>query len=120
MTVVKINAITVPPESGDDLARRFAERAGAVDGQPGFEGFELLKPSDGRSVWLVVTRWSDEESFQAWLGSRAFTEGHTGAPEGSGGSTGTRPSVAASAELWHYQIVGGSRPTLPNPPSHPG
>ena len=44
MSLVKINAITVPADSGDELARRFAARAGAVDDQDGFEGFELLKP----------------------------------------------------------------------------
>jgi len=48
MTVIKINAITVPENSGDELARRFAARAGAVDNQEGFEGFELLRPTDGR------------------------------------------------------------------------
>ncbi|MBO0806581.1 MAG: antibiotic biosynthesis monooxygenase [Nocardiopsaceae bacterium] len=48
MSIVKINAITVPADSGDELARRFADRAGAVDNQPGFEGFELLKPIDDR------------------------------------------------------------------------
>ena len=61
MTVVRINAITVPADSGDELARRFAARAGAVDNQDGFEGFELLKPTDGRTTWLVVTRWRDED-----------------------------------------------------------
>ena len=45
MSVVKINAITVPADSGDELAQRFAARAGAVDNQDGFEGFELLKPT---------------------------------------------------------------------------
>ncbi|HVT69954.1 MAG TPA: antibiotic biosynthesis monooxygenase, partial [Trebonia sp.] len=50
MTVVKINAITVPADSGDELARRFAARAGAVDDQPGFLGFELLKPTDDRTT----------------------------------------------------------------------
>ena len=60
MTVIKINAITVPEESGDELARRFAARAGAVDNQDGFEGFELLQPTDGRNQWLVVTRWRDD------------------------------------------------------------
>ena len=64
MTVVKINAITVPADSGDELARRFAARAGAVDNQDGFEGFELLKPVDERTTWLVVTRWRDEEVVQ--------------------------------------------------------
>jgi len=48
VTVVKINAITVSDDSGDELARRFAARAGAVDDQDGFEGFELLKPTDDR------------------------------------------------------------------------
>ena len=61
MTVIKINAITVPEDAGDELARRFAARAGAVDDQEGFEGFELLRPTDDRRQWLVVTRWRDEE-----------------------------------------------------------
>ena len=106
MTVVKINAITVPAESGDELARRFAARAGAVDGQAGFEGFELLKPTDDRTVWLVVTRWRDEESFQTWLNSPAFAQGHRSAAERAGGE---RPApVGVSSELWSYEIAGGS------------
>jgi heme-degrading monooxygenase HmoA len=64
----------VPADGGDELARRFAARAGAVDDREGFEGFELLKPTDDRDVWLVVTRWRDEESFQAWVNSPAFAQ----------------------------------------------
>ena len=79
MTIIKINAITVPEGSGDELARRFAARAGAVDGQPGFEGFELLQPTDGRLQWLVVTRWLDQASFDAWTSSQSFAHGHQGA-----------------------------------------
>ena len=79
MTVIKINAITVPEESGDELARRFAARAGAVDNQEGFEGFELLQPTDGRNQWLVVTRWRDDEAFNAWVSSPSFAHGHAGA-----------------------------------------
>ena len=81
MTVVRINAITVPADSGDELARRFAARAGAVDNQDGFEGFELLKPTDGRTTWLVVTRWRDDAAFQAWMHSPAFGHGHRSAAE---------------------------------------
>src|SRR3546814_2398997 len=78
VTVIKINAITVPEGSGDELARRFAARAGAVDGQEGFEGFELLKPTDDRNTWLVVTRWADQASFDAWVSSPGFrSEEHT-------------------------------------------
>ena len=105
MTIIKVNAITVP-EGGDELARRFAARAGAVDDQPGFEGFELLKPSDERHTWLVITRWADEESFQAWVSSPAFGHGHRGEAEPAGRPAA--PKVAMSSELWSYEIAGGS------------
>src|SRR4051812_31283971 len=106
VTVVKINAITVPADSGDELARRFAARAGAVDDQDGFEGFELFKPTDERTTWLVVTRWRDEEAFQAWVKSPAFGHGHRSAAERSGGEA--PPHVGISSELWSYEIAGGS------------
>ena len=76
MSIIKINAITVPADAGDELAQRFAARAGAVDDQDGFEGFELLKPTDDRTTWLVVTRWRDEAAFEAWVSSPAFGHGH--------------------------------------------
>ena len=105
--MVRINAITVPADSGDELARRFAARAGAVDSQDGFEGFELLKPTDGRTTWLVVTRWRDEESFQAWLHSPAFGHGHQSAAERAGGQA---PSpVGVNSELWSYEVAGVTR-----------
>jgi heme oxygenase (mycobilin-producing) len=106
MTVIKINAITVPRESGDELAHRFAARAGAVDDAAGFQGFELLKPTDDRDQWLVITRWADEESFQAWLSSDSFAHGHRSAAERSGGEA-PRP-VASHSEVWSYVIAGGS------------
>jgi heme-degrading monooxygenase HmoA len=106
MTVVKINAITVPADSGDELARRFAARAGAVDNTDGFEGFELFKPADGRTTWLVVTRWRDEASFQAWVQSPAFAHGHrSGAVRGGGDPAAP---VGVHSELWSYEIAGGS------------
>ncbi len=106
MTVVKINAITVPADSGDELARRFAARAGAVDNQDGFEGFELLKPTDERTTWLVVTRWRDEESFKSWLNSPAFGHGHRSAAERAGGEAPN--PVGIHSELWSYETAGGS------------
>jgi heme-degrading monooxygenase HmoA len=104
MTVIKINAITVPEAAGDELAARFAARAGAVDGADGFEGFELLRPTDDRRQWLVVTRSRDEASFQGWVSSPAFAHGHAGAdrPAPHGGP------VSVSSELWSYEVAGGS------------
>jgi heme oxygenase (mycobilin-producing) len=107
MTVVKINAITVPADSGDELGRRFAARAGAVDSQDGFEGFELLKPTDDRTTWLVVTRWRDEEAFQAWVNSPAFGHGHRSASERAGGAA--QQPVGVHSELWSYEPAAGSQ-----------
>ena len=103
MSVIKINAITVAADSGDELAHRFAARAGAVDGQDGFEGFELLRPSDPGRPWLVVTHWRDEASFSAWTGSRAFAEQHAHRAEGAG-----PPPLGISAELWSYEVAQSS------------
>ena len=126
MTVVKINAITVPPDGGDELARRFAARAGAVDNQDGFEGFELLRPTDERTTWLVVTRWRDEAAFEAWRTSPAFGHGHRQAAQAAAAHSGAADSsaadssaadspadghgkpVAVSSELWSFEIAGGS------------
>jgi heme oxygenase (mycobilin-producing) len=103
MTVIKINAITVPADAGDELAHRFARRAGAVDHADGFEGFELLRPTDGRDTWLVVTRWRDDAAFEAWVASPAFGQGH-GGDAGAGEGRPPHP-VSTSSELWSYNVV---------------
>src|SRR6476469_4890525 len=101
MTIIKINAITVAADSGSELAKRFAARAGAIDDQDGFEGFELLQPTDDRTTWLVVTRWRDEDAFNAWVSSPAFGAGHQGAdkPAPHGGP------VSTHSELWSYEVA---------------
>jgi heme oxygenase (mycobilin-producing) len=101
VTIIKINALTVPLAAGDEVAKRFAARRGAVDNQDGFEGFELLRPTDGRDQWLVVTRWRDEASFDAWVSSPSFAHGHAGAdrPSPQGGP------VATGSELWSYEVA---------------
>jgi heme oxygenase (mycobilin-producing) len=104
VSIIKINAITVPEEGGDELAKRFGARAGAVDDQDGFEGFELLRPTDDRRTWLVVTRWRDEDAFNAWVSSPAFGHGHRGAGGGQGHGEGG-PPVAMSSELWSYEVA---------------
>lgn len=97
MSVVKINAITVPRDRVEELTRRFANRAGKVEAQPGFEGFELLCPNDDRDLCLVVTRWRSEEDFQAWLRSADFAAGHAHQNENG--------PVATHSELWSFDVV---------------
>ncbi len=97
MSIVRINAISVPAERSEELAARFAARAGQVEKMDGFEEFQLLRPTDGRQTWLVYTRWRDEASFEAWVQSSAFQHGHA-RPEGQQGP------VATGSELWSFDV----------------
>jgi heme-degrading monooxygenase HmoA len=97
MSVVKINAITVPRERFTEFEERFAARAGRVEGAPGFEGFELLRPNDEREVCLVVTRWRSEDDFRAWMASTDFAAGHSQHRE--------RGPVGTSSELWSFDVL---------------
>jgi heme-degrading monooxygenase HmoA len=104
VSVVKINAINVPADRGEEIARRFAARIGEVDNQDGFEEFQLLRPEDGRGTWLVYTRWRDDDSFNAWVTSPAFIRGHA-QPEGD-----SRP-VGTHSELWAFSVAQQSKAT---------
>ena len=99
MSVVTINAISVPEGKGPELERRFAERARLVDAMPGFEGFELLRPVAGEDRYFVYTRWADEESFRSWVGSDEFRQGHARA-DGADGE-----AVATHASLLQFEVV---------------
>ena len=102
MSVVKINAITVPRDRFAEFERRFATRAGKVSSAPGFEAFELLRPNDDREVCLVITRWESEEAFQNWLGSPDFRAGH--AQHREDGPVGT------SSEIWSFDVLEAEGP----------
>jgi heme-degrading monooxygenase HmoA len=97
MSVVRINAITVPAERADELLGRFANRAGEVSKMPGFEAFELLRPTDDRDVFLVYTRWASQADFDKWLSGQAFQQGHAQHATGGPMSTGS--------ELWSFDVV---------------
>lgn len=94
MSVVKINAISVPAGQGRELEARFAARKHAVDSEPGFEGFQLLRPIAGEDRYFVVTTWASEEDFAAWRDGRA-KEAHGG----------DRKPVATGAELLEFEVV---------------
>lgn len=94
---VAINVLNVPAEMGARLEERFAARAGMVEGSPGFEGFQLLRPVEGTDRYFVFTRWASKEDFQAWrdgMGAAAHArEGAEGGP------------AAMGSELWAFDVV---------------
>lgn len=100
MSVVKINAISVPVGAGPELEARFAKRLGAVENMPGFEGFELLRPTAGEDRYFVYTRWATEDDFQNWLESQQFRHGHTG-----NDSAEQRPPVGSGSALLEFEVV---------------
>ena len=108
VTTIKINAITVPAGSGDGW------RTGSLLGPArstrptASKGSSCCDPTDEREQWLVITRWRDEESFQAWVSSPGFAEGHRSAVERAGGEA-PRP-VSTHSEVWNYEVAGGSSP----------
>ncbi|MBI8999864.1 antibiotic biosynthesis monooxygenase [Corynebacterium sp. CCM 9185] len=95
MSIIKINAITVPEGQGAELEKRFEARRHTVDNSPGFEGFQMLRPVAGEDRYFVITRWTDEESFVAWRDGDA-RKAH---------AAEKRETVATSAELLEFEIV---------------
>ncbi len=98
VTVVKINAITVPDGRGPELEQRFAQRARDVERMPGFIGFQLLRPRAGESRYFVLTEWASEEAFREWVQSEAFRREHARVA-GPGGP------VATHADLLEFEVA---------------
>lgn len=63
MSIVKINAITVPRERFDEFAERFASRAGKVEEADGFETRRPLQTPHCRAKNPGVVR----DPFGIWL-----------------------------------------------------
>ena len=101
MAYVAINVLTVPDAGGEVLEQRFAARQGSVDSAPGFEHFELLRPLEGTSDYLVYTRWRSEADFTAWRESQSFGAGHA---QASGRPEGQRPAATGST-IWAFEVA---------------
>ncbi|MHC6178034.1 antibiotic biosynthesis monooxygenase family protein [Glutamicibacter sp. X7] len=96
MSIVVINALSVPDGAPNtELEARFAARKHAVDSAPGFESFQLLRPTGGGDRYFVYTQWASREDFENW---RQQGSGKVHAP------SGTKP-VATGAELMEFEVV---------------
>lgn len=86
MSLVKINALAIPPQAGPEMVKRFEAQVESLATVAGFEGFELLRPTgEDEPRWFVYTRWADEESYQAWREGKMFAESHKGDGPPAGG-----------------------------------
>ncbi|MEL6981805.1 MAG: antibiotic biosynthesis monooxygenase family protein [Actinomycetota bacterium] len=121
MSIVKINALEIPPQAGDEIVKRFTARMDSLADVAGFLGFELLRPTgDTETRWFVYTRWTDQAAYEAWRDGDGARASHAGPPSGQGGpgqqgdgEAGARPAgeggapppVSMGATLLEFEVT---------------
>lgn len=65
-----------------EVRRAFLNRPRLVENAPGFCGLEVLTDAADPTVFLLLTRWTDEASFQTWHRSEAHHQSHVLIPHG--------------------------------------
>ncbi len=100
MSVVKINALEIPPQARDEIVARFTARMNSLADVAGFEGFELLRPTgETETRWFVYTRWADQESYEGWRDGDGAQASHR-AQDGEQ----PRPPVSMGATLLEFEV----------------
>lgn len=79
--IAVINTLPLREGAADEIVERFAKSMGHVGDFPGFVSMEVLRSEDTSEI-LVVTKWRDRASFDAWVGSEAFGKAHSRAGSG--------------------------------------
>ena len=100
------NSLPVKEGAAEEIVDRFAESRGHVQGFPGFVSMEVLK-SDAEDEVLVVTRWRDRESFEAWVRSEEFAKAH--GRSGAGGLLTGHPKMTS----YRVAVERAAEPTGP-------
>ncbi len=106
MLVVMVRIPVGSQEEGDRIFNRFKNRAGLVDNESGFLGFELLK---GDGEYVSVTRWATRQDLDRWTKSQANAQAHANIP----------PATPTSAGHPHGEGAGhqaASQPAQGRPP----
>ena len=100
------NSLPVKEGASGEIVGRFAESRGHVQGFPGFVSMEVLESDAGDEV-LVVTRWRDQESFEAWIHSDAFSRAH--------GRSGTGELLTGHPTMTSYRVAVERAPEASGP-----
>lgn len=116
MAIVKINALEIPPQAGEEIVKRFTARLEELAKVDGFEGFELLRPTgETEPRWFVYSRWADEAAYEAWRESGAHPGreggGHPGGqPGGAEGEEAPQRPLARGATLLEFEVAVAAGP----------
>jgi heme-degrading monooxygenase HmoA len=95
--IVSMFHVTVPADHAQAFEASWSQRAGLVDSMPGFLGMDVLRDGAKPGHYIVLTRWTARENFDAWVNSPAFTAGHL---RSAAGDTG-----AAPMSIEFYEVV---------------
>ena len=92
--LIVMNVVHVREERREAFEQAFLGRESHVHQAPGFAGFELLR-RDREGEYVVLTRWDDDASFKAWVGSDLFKRSHSHADG----------ELAHGSEVRHYDVI---------------
>ncbi len=113
--ITTMNRLFVKPEYAEQFEENFRQRAGLIDGMPGFISNQVLRPTSPEDPYVVLTFWESRQQFEAWVRSPEFTQGHA--------RSGSLPREAYSSpnkiEV-HEVVLDSTRPDLvPEPHGKP-
>jgi diguanylate cyclase (GGDEF)-like protein len=66
----------------EEVRKAFLNRPRLVEKALGFRGLDALTDAADPAVFLLLTQWTDEESFRAWHRSEAHHQSHESMPQG--------------------------------------
>ncbi len=105
------NRIYVNSDYAEQFEKAFRERAGLVDGMPGFVSNQVLRPVNDGDPYIVLTFWQQRADFENWIRSEAFMQGHARS------STLPREAYPQPNVLELHEVIqDSSRPDLPPEP----
>src|SRR5487761_2236295 len=80
--IIAMSRFRVKNQREQDVREAFLHRPGLVDDQAGFLGLEVFEDQTDRTIFYLVTRWSDASSFRAWHAGEEHKRSHEFMPKG--------------------------------------
>jgi signal transduction histidine kinase/heme-degrading monooxygenase HmoA len=80
--VVALSRFKVANGMEAEVARAFRQRPRSVEKAPGFLWLEVMTDRSDPAVFYLLTRWTDQSSFESWHKSAEHRESHAFIPKG--------------------------------------
>ena len=79
---VALSRFTIRNAMDQAVREAFQSRPHLVDSVPGFVDMQVMSPVENPAEIWLVTRWTDQASYQSWHRSHSYHESHGGIPKG--------------------------------------